>query len=814
MDSLNLMNQSSQKNASIFTDAQNNIEQNKLNDALQHVNQNRITDAQQHVNQNQQSNAQRHIQQNQQNDAQHANQNKLANSQQQKEVSEQLRSQLKGDVIIPEKNAFTGLAERKRTENEKDLPKSVKSDKAEIRKKRAKISESCAAKAKEANDIYEKKSSEDYDNYQDEESKRQHGEEALSRLLNEPLGNIRLVTDEDVIAAIPRLHELRYLDSLAFDYTDKLKDAEMKQYTHISNVINYGFSRLNLIRDSAYASYTNHDLNNILEDFKKGAKNLTADERRLAGLMKDCEDSLNEIKKGSFILADSEQDIMLSEGVTDQQQAKSLAAKRQLEKSAAAMAEKATADKIEGYRVERRIGELKSFLKKKGYQVPTAEIMPKLLTRVEKAMAECRPEELTLDKIPFEIVLADANVAAQYVTKATEDLAIDKNPELQYVSQREQNEFTEIMPGLFEDLRKYKDKFGGKPHFPNGDPDFDNETLNKRIWGMQYNMLEAYWGKKIRNASNFFTRTFWTACARVIGIKNAGAGETTKYERIFKAARSMEKLAQYKTVITQEFEKDKVLQERDLENAKQANERYQQLQQMRYDKNLPAAEKAAVQDEYTRLFNNMKTEAYTKYAKGNLLLGKLTQMGAHEGSHGAGAEIDNMGQMLIKFKEKYLKAKEYNDLEAFFEALDGGCLDDRVRMISTEYEPVDRRKKERVEFPDPKDGSLWFKNSDQLPEIPSDNTILAAIDKFARALYVANDINTVTDSQGVKTFDETATIYWSEILPELKRHMIGKEFIAVNDGGVALDRKEITEEDLETAHQVLITIGMIEEERS
>ena len=801
MDSLNLMNRNGQKEQNILNGSPQDIEQSSLTNSQQHTGQNSLANSQQHIEQNQHADAQ-----------QQGNALKQAGSQaQQKEINK--AQMFEGNVIIPAKNDFSGLADRKRTENEKDLPKSVKTEKEDIRKKRAAISEKCAAKAKEVNLVYSQKSSEDYDKATDDESKRKLGEDALHRLLDEPLGNLRLVTDEDVIAAIPRLHELRYLDSLAFDYVDSLNDIEMQQYEHISSVMNYGFSRMILIQDSAYASYTNHDLRSILEDYKKGAKNLTADEKRLARLMQDCDDALNAIKQGSFILADTAEDIMLSEGVKDREQAKTIAANRKLKKSAADMAEKATAEKIEGYRVERRIGELKAFLKMKGFQVPTADVMPKLLARVEKAMSECRPEELTIDKIPFEIVLADAVIAEQFVNKATEDLAYEQNPELQYIDQKEENEFTVLMPGLYEDLRKYKDKFGGKPNFPNGDPDFDTATLNKRIWGMQYNMLEAYWSKKIRNASNFFTTAFWSACAKVIGVKNAGAGETTKYERIFKAARSLEKLAQYKTVIINEFQKDKFNQENDLNTAYEANQRYKELQSKRYDKELSQADRQAVQKEFTELQNKLKTEAFAKYSKGNLLLGKLTQMGAHEGSHGAGAEIDNMGQMLIMFKEKYLKAKEYDDLEAFFEYLDGGCLDDRVRMISTDYVPVDRRKKTRVEFPDPKDGSLWIKNSDQLPVVSSDSTILQEIDAFAKALYVANDINTITDSQGVKTFDDSATIYWKEIFPDLKRHLIGKEIIAVDENGIALDRAEITEEHLETAHQVLITIGMIEEER-
>ncbi len=698
-------------------------------------------------------------------------------------------------VVVPETHDFAIYKGRNRMENREDLSVELQEKEEMSLAVRKKLSAKCREMVNEG----EKTPSEIRIKYPD-------AGVAFQTLISE-VTKLRLYSDADIVAAIPKLYDLKNMDAQALPMVEQMDEVQYRKYEQAGNIICYFQARVELILHPGYAERTLNQLRSIYNDKDKPEKLQNTEERQLAALMKKCDDNLLEVKKTGHIIAYSDKDFMQRD-MLDRTAAREHAQKVAELKSRAREEEENAVKQIEATRIERRIGELKDFLKRKGYQVPTDETAHAMLEKVEKALKDSRPSELTLDKVDFSVILIDQSTADRFREEAERKIAEEENPEFAYRDRKETNEFTEVFNDLYADLRSLKNEgdMGGQPHYLSGDPDFDRSTLHKRIWGMQYNMLEAYWRKKVRTASNSFMKGFWTVCAKCVGIQNVSEESETKYERIFKAAKSLEMLASYKTVIQEAFFEDADRQDAELEEKKRQNTEFQRVAERRRRTDLSPEEKSEVQRRYTELLEAMKPEVYAKYDRGNLLLGRLTQMGGHEGTNGGRSEGENIGQMLFLMKEKYLKAKEYGDLAGFFTHLDGACFDDRVRMLM-DYQPVDRRRRETEIFPDPGDDSLWIKTSDQLPEITSEDNILSAISKHQEALFIANSY--YTDEEGRVRAD--APLNWEDIEPHLKRHLLGKTVMMVDEQGSDLGiTGEVTEENLNAAHDIMVNLCMLD----
>ncbi len=693
-------------------------------------------------------------------------------------------------VVVPEKHDFAIYKGRNRMENREDLSGELQEKEEMSLAVRKKLSEKC----REMVDKGEKTPAENRIKYPDAGA-------AFQTLISE-VTKLRLYSDADVVAAIPKLYELKNMDEQAFPMVESMDELQSRKYEQAGNIICYFQARVNLILHPGYANRTLNQLRSIYNDKDKPEKLQDIEEKQLAALMKKCDDNLLEVKKTGHIIAFSDRDFMQRDKL-DHTAAREQAQKVAELKGRAREEEEEAVRQIEANRIDRRIGELKDFMKRKGYQVPTDEAAHVMLEKLEKAMNESMPSELTLDKVDFSLILIDQSTADRFREEAEIRVKEEEDPEYLYKDRKEENEYTALFNDLYADLRSLKNEgdMGGSPHYPTGDPDFDRSTLHKRIKGRQYNMLEAYWRKKVRTASNSFMKGFWTVCAKCVGIQNVSEESETKYERIFKAAKSLEKLASYKTVIQEAFLEDADNADAELEEKKSRNAEFQRVAEQRRRTDLSPEERSEVQRRYSELLQAMRSEVNGNYDSGNLLLGKLTQMGAHEGDHGGRLESENIGQMLVLMKEKYLQAREYGDLAAFFEHLDGGCFDDRVRMLE-EYQPVDRRTRETVSFPDPGDDSLWIRTSDQLPEITSEDNILSAISKHMDALFIANPGKVSADD----------SLHWDDIKPHLKRHLLGKTVRMVDENGRDLGiTGEVTEENLEAAHQIMVDSFILED---
>lgn len=429
----------------------------------------------------------------------------------------------------------------------------------------------------------------------------------------------------------------------------------------------------------------------------------------------------------------------------------------------------------------------------KYYQEPTEE---KLIKENQKFDEQLEERRKNLQENPFYIEHRNRIIDAARNSvgdRKAEDL-IEKVREMygdesaglltvrevtQYVEKQLENDDTRCIDEMFEDIRQFKEQMGGSPNY-SGDPRLADESSSFSIVSKE--AAKAWADTQIRKG-NFFMKMIGQMTNNVLGL---GAVETD-YERVNIYLDSMRRLALYKTTILNAFEDDLQKQKADTEAYKQASK----------DGKIPRSEQEAI---------------FNKYSSGAQLLLELTRLTAHNKDNGAAVEKMNVEASLSVLSAQYRLAKQEGRLLEFFNALDGVCFDDRVRQLleyaqdhevpqEQEENGEEQQKDEREPLPD---GALYIKSQKAIDRllIGENSTTFTAVTSYMTAIAKANDI------------EDPGTLKWSQILPELRRLMIGQKMVDSQEAEAEMGAvpTEVTEEALERIHEYLDMLCMIGDE--
>ncbi|MDD2973319.1 MAG: hypothetical protein PHE02_14440 [Lachnospiraceae bacterium] len=335
-----------------------------------------------------------------------------------------------------------------------------------------------------------------------------------------------------------------------------------------------------------------------------------------------------------------------------------------------------------------------------------------------------------------------------------------------------QNETSRKIDGMLQDIARYKEELGGKPNYPDGEPRIAREEV---IVGEGYAIENRRaWARKLIMRGNIFQRGYGHILDMMYGTEH----ESTTYERASLYLDGMRKLALFKPYIQQAFENDKTMQIRDI-------------------RTLPASSRSDSSNLYA---------IYNRYNTGAVMLQSLTRMSCHNDLNGAGIESDHCDEILLILTQQYQLAKEEDRLLDFFKNLEGACFDDILRMLQT-YADVHRVVlQDEPVLPEPGDGSLYILKQSEIDamDLNDGDTIINAAGKIVLALEKSNGLNKdITDE------NEKLYYNWSQVEPELRRHMMNRSFENTDEQGNPTGQKCVVDDNvMEVIKNVLIIITM------